>query len=189
MKPELAKAQGYQQALIDFGVTELNERISDFSDEFFSAQLVKLSEAEIESLSKRLIQLLVKSLNGHLLNNCYLALREEEMETTSPVNLNLMAWSSKNLQLIALPSVFPDAIEAPLYADGERCRWIPIEERKTDWGTIVGRIYAPVEQTNQQWIWCWHYLIFLDADSPSRPWVTADWAAESDLELLPPERK
>ncbi|PSB14777.1 hypothetical protein C7B61_18385 [filamentous cyanobacterium CCP1] len=72
-------------------------------------------------------------------------------------------------------------MQQPKYTIGDRCRWIPMTT--TDWGTIIGQVFAPVETSQSlspQWIW--FYLVLLDPDSPSRPWVITDWAEENDLE-------
>lgn len=86
---------------------------------------------------------------------------------------------------VRLPEWFSEAIDAPRYAIGDRCRWIPTTP--TDWGTVIGQVFAPLspDQDDDRPQWGWVYLVWLDDDSPSRGWVVADWAEESALELLP----
>jgi hypothetical protein len=80
------------------------------------------------------------------------------------------------------------AAQLPKYSIGNRCRLAP--QTHSEWGTIIGQIYAPVfkdldkarQKTDR---WSWIYLILLDTDSPSRGWIIADWVDEEDLELLP----
>ncbi|NJL41365.1 MAG: hypothetical protein HC899_35145 [Leptolyngbyaceae cyanobacterium SM1_4_3] len=98
--------------------------------------------------------------------------------------LNLIPLQSRTVRAIALPPNFPETTQFPRYPFGTRCRWIP--NPSTDWGTIIGQVYAPVETvelSDSQWSWL--YLLLLDADSPSRTWLVADWVEEDSLELLP----
>lgn len=75
------------------------------------------------------------------------------------------------------PSNFPN-VEAPRFQYGDHLCWIAAGET-TDRGKVVGMFYnfAPHARC---WQWC--YLIWLDSDSPSAPWITADIAWEDDLE-------
>lgn len=92
----------------------------------------------------------------------------------------------KGFRAVNLPSGFPEPLTIPRYSIGMHCRWIPSPQ--TDWGTVIGQVYAPdsaTEPGNSQWSWL--YLLLLDPDSPSCGWVDVDWVSEEDLELLPPE--
>ena len=85
---------------------------------------------------------------------------------------------------VRLPEGFSEAIDAPQFSIGDRCRWI--STTSTDWGTVIGQVFAPLSPNKpDRPQWGWVYLVWLDADSPSRSWVVADWAEESALELLP----
>lgn len=56
---------------------------------------------------------------------------------------------------------------------------------ETDWGTVIGCVYAPDRSSNRsisQWVWV--YLLLLDVESPSRQWAETDWVDEEDLERL-----
>jgi hypothetical protein len=102
-------------------------------------------------------------------------------ESTSLNKMNTVSRRSRELNLVYAPSQLPENIQLPKYAIGDRCQWIPVNT--TDWGTIIGQVLTPVEQfqaTDPHWIWL--YLVLLDSDSPSRQWVTTDWAEEDDLE-------
>lgn len=93
----------------------------------------------------------------------------------------------QNASVVVTPPDFT-AAQLPKYSIGSRCRSAP--QTHSEWGTIIGQIYAPVfkelGKTRQKtdW-WSWIYLVLLDADSPSRGWIIADWVDEEDLELLP----
>jgi hypothetical protein len=95
----------------------------------------------------------------------------------------LAAWNDRGHNHASLLEGFPETATTPKYPIGHRCRWIPMTT--TDWGTIIGQVFAPIG-TNQTDIpqWGWLYLVFLDPDSPSRSWVVAEWAEEDDIELL-----
>ncbi|HEY9627178.1 MAG TPA: hypothetical protein V6C84_07740 [Coleofasciculaceae cyanobacterium] len=98
--------------------------------------------------------------------------------------LNLFPWQNGSSGL-----VIPDftTIQNPQYSLGTRCRWILTLQ--TDWGTVIGQIYAPdLNNSHEISQWSWLYLLLLDLDSPSRSWVVADWVDEKDLELLPSEQ-
>jgi hypothetical protein len=93
----------------------------------------------------------------------------------------------QNASVVVIPPNFATA-QLPKYSIGSRCRLVP--QPHSEWGTIIGQIYAPVfknldkarQKTDR---WSWIYLILLDTDSPSRGWIAADWVDEEDLELLP----
>lgn len=91
---------------------------------------------------------------------------------------------SENIRPLDLPPGFPQSVASPKYQIGERCRWIPTQN--TDWGSIIGHVYLPRSDSSyERPQWSWIYLILLDADSPSRDWIAADWVGEEDLEILP----
>jgi hypothetical protein len=95
-------------------------------------------------------------------------------------------------QNVSVVVTLPDfgVVQLPKYSLGSRCRLTP--QPCSERGRIIGQIYAPVfkdlDKTGLKKIdqWSWIYLILLDADSPSRGWIIADWVDEEDLELLPP---
>lgn len=95
--------------------------------------------------------------------------------------LNLLPWQSSSSGVST-----PDFTNArqPKYLMGSRCRWIPTPQ--TDWGTVIGQVYAPdLNNPGETSQWSWLYLLLLDTDSPSQRWVGADWVSEEDLEFLP----
>lgn len=93
----------------------------------------------------------------------------------------------QNASVVVTPPDFA-AAQLPKYSLGDRCRLA--SQPYSEWGTIIGQIYAPVfkdldkvgQKTDR---WSWIYLVLLDTDSPSRGWIIADWFDEEDLELLP----
>jgi hypothetical protein len=99
-------------------------------------------------------------------------------------NSSMFDFLSENIRPLDLPPGSPKSVDSPKYQVGERCRWIPTQH--TDWGSIIGHIYLPRSDSSHETPqWSWIYLILLDADSPSRGWIIADWVDEEDLELLP----
>lgn len=83
---------------------------------------------------------------------------------------------------MCLPTNFPDSAEIPRFTCGDRVKWKPLlDPDKTDTGVIIGGVYLFAHHQNQ---WTWKYLVFLDPDSYSRRFCTADAAWEEDLEPL-----
>ncbi len=86
---------------------------------------------------------------------------------------------------VRLPADFPDGTAMPKFLYGDHIKWkLPSDTDNTDTGVIIGRFYAFAHHRNQ---WAWKYLIFLDPDSYSRRFCTADTAWEEDLEPLDEE--
>jgi hypothetical protein len=99
-------------------------------------------------------------------------------------HLNLPILQARELSGLDLPPGFPNAIGLPKYPVGSRCRWVPMPA--TDWGIVIGQAYAPSKLDDAASTrWDWSYLLLLDADSPSRQWLLADWVDEADLEFSP----
>jgi hypothetical protein len=83
---------------------------------------------------------------------------------------------------VRLPADFPDGTAMPKFLYGDRVQWKPLSNLdQIDIGIIIGRFYAFAHHRHQ---WAWKYLIFLDPDSYSRSFCTADTAWEEDLEPL-----
>ena len=83
---------------------------------------------------------------------------------------------------VCLPPNFPTDTETPYFLYGDRVKWKPLSEADNiDTGVVIGRCYLFAHHRNQ---WAWKYLIFLDPDSYSRRFCTADTAWEEDLEPL-----
>lgn len=166
--------KGYQQALDDFAINELLTRLKSYSDTDFDSTWVALEEQEAENLAAVLIQTLSSNLNGQLLANYLEAIRHKKSEAFSnPSSLKLPPPS------ISLPTNFPD-VEMPQFLYGDRLRWLS-DGQATDWGTVIGRFYS---FASHSCCWRWCYLIWLDPDSPSSSWITADIAWEDDLEPM-----
>lgn len=101
-------------------------------------------------------------------------------------NLRLNSWRKQANKQTDLPTNFSKHLPTPKYSVGDRCRWIPMPE--TDWGTVMGSVYAPdhfnsYPKSRSAWV----YLLLLDIDSPSRQWTETDWVDEEDLELIDPQ--
>ena len=84
--------------------------------------------------------------------------------------INLALW-------ISLPKNFPTEIPEPQFQVGACVCWQPLPSQ--DFGIVTGLQYAPAEHLQA---WHWRYVIWLDADSPSRRWTLSDTAWEEDLE-------
>lgn len=168
---------GYQQALDDFAIPALLQQLQNHSDANFDAAWVALTPPEAESLAALLIQTLTANLSGTILATYLDALRCHFLNLSQPLaNLPLPPPSAD------LPATFPN-VEIPRFLYGDRLRWIDHHE-PTDWGRAIGRFYSFAPHRCR---WCWCYLIWLDADSPSSAWIRADVAWEDDLEPLEAE--
>jgi hypothetical protein len=160
----------YQQALDDFGITELLSHLKNYADADFNAQLMHLEEEELESLAAILIERLTNSLNGKLIASYLNAIRHGDSHVMAdPTHLEIPLPSTNR------PADFPHNV-IPRYQEGDRIRWRPLTN-STDWGIVIGRFYA---RHQCQWAIC--YLIWLDPDSPSAAWTVSDTAWEEDLE-------
>ncbi|WP_293189207.1 MULTISPECIES: hypothetical protein [unclassified Microcoleus] len=62
-------SRGYQQALDDFGISQLLSCIRSYSDADFDAQRVLLQEKEVKSLAGHLIEQLTANLTGSLISS------------------------------------------------------------------------------------------------------------------------
>jgi hypothetical protein len=164
----------YEQALSDFGITELMEKLSNFSDPDFDASWMNLEQQELESLATILIRGLTVSLKGKLIAGYVNAIRQGDRQELP--KLGTLGFPPPSIEL---PANFPN-VQTPRYLYGDKLRWIP-EGDKTDWGIAIGRFYSFAPH-HCAWTWC--YLIWLDKLSPSAAITVADIAWENDLELL-----
>jgi hypothetical protein len=76
---------GYQQALSDFGITELLSHLSNYEDANFNAAWMNLEEQELESLAAIFIQQLTANLKGKLIAS-YLNTILGQKEPTYPIS-------------------------------------------------------------------------------------------------------
>jgi hypothetical protein len=168
----------YQQALCDFGIANLIEQISNFSDVDFDVKWMHLEEQEIEALAVLLIQQVTASLNGKLIAGYLNVLRNID------AIVDLPATELKPLQNpIALPSSFPQQASAPLFLYGNPVRWIPLNA--TDEivaGIVIGCFFAYAKHRGQ---WAWKYLIWLK-DALGSGVVDTAW--EEDIEFVEEEK-
>ncbi|MBD2340114.1 hypothetical protein H6G64_24410 [Calothrix sp. FACHB-156] len=170
------RSDTYQQALNDFGITQLLSHLSNYCDVEFNAAWMHLSEQEIESIAALLIQQLTANLKGsvianylHILRNC-----QNEIISNLPAT-ELTAISTPQ----SLPEDFPQNTTPPLFWCGDRIRWLPVaDEPETNSGVIIGRFFAYAQHQAQ---WTWKYLIWLDN---SFNVVIADTAWEQDIEPI-----
>jgi len=166
------RSQTYQQALDDFGITQLLSYLTNYVDTDFNAQLMNLEEQELKSLAAILIQRLISNLNGKLIASYLNAIRYGDSHIIfDPTNLQIP------LPSIDLPAHFLKTI-TPRYQEGDRVRWRPISNT-TDWGIVIGRFY-----TQHHCQWTVYYIVKLDRNSPSAAWIVADTAWEEDLEPI-----
>jgi hypothetical protein len=176
--PRNSRSDAYQQALDDFGITQLLSYISNYCDANFNAAWMNLTQPELESLSAILIRQLTANLNGKALYEYLNAMRTGSANI--PSSLVHLAFESPSL---ALPANFPN-VGTPHYMYGDKLRWI-CEDDKTDWGIAIGRFYSFAPHRGA-WTWC--YLIWLDQLSPSANRVVADIAWEDELEPVEQEK-
>jgi hypothetical protein len=78
-----------------------------------------------------------------------------------------------------LPTNFPN-VEMPRFLYGDSLCWLSDGE-VTDWGIVIGRFYSFAPYCC---CWRWSYLLWLDSNSPSSAWLSADIAWEDDLEPM-----
>jgi hypothetical protein len=170
--PEGNRSYVYQQALDDFGITELLVQLSHYADADFNAQLMNLEEQELETLAAILIQRLTQTLKGKQIASYLNAIRHGDSDLISdPTTLEIPPPSTE------VPTNFLNCA-TPRYTEGDRVMWRPLAST-TDWGIVIGRFYAYAQH---QCSWAVCYLIRLDEDSPSAAWTVADTAWEEDLE-------
>lgn len=165
----------YQEALDDFGITELLLHLSSYTDADFNASKMNLEPQELASLAKVLIERLSQNLTGKLIASYLNAIRHGESEVLSdPIPQEIPLAS--NGQPVNFSS-----LATPCYQEGDRLKWRKIEpeDQETDWGIVIGRFYAYAHH-HDRWTVC--YLIRLDQDSPSAAWTVTDTAWEEDLE-------
>ena len=165
---------GYQQALIDYAITDLLQSINTYSDAHFKAAWVALTTSETETLAAILIQSLIANLNGNLLTTYLDVIRHHPLNTFTPLTKPHLPPPPTDR-----PTPFPD-VEIPRFLYGDRLCWTT-HNGPTDWGTVIGRFYSFAPHCCR-WHWC--YLIWLAPESPSAAWVRADIAWEDDLEPL-----
>ncbi|MBD2069801.1 hypothetical protein H6F93_20175 [Leptolyngbya sp. FACHB-671] len=173
INPVLHQTDGlpaYQQVLDRFALSDLLLRLKTY----FDAVGVSLESQEIEVLAAILIQTLTANLNDSLLASYLEAIRHNKFEALSNLsNLKLPSAS------ISLPTNFPD-VEIPQFLYGDRLQWLSNGEA-TDWGVVIGRFYSFAPHSCR-WTWC--YLLWLDPNSLSSNWISADIAWEEDLEPM-----
>ncbi|MBN3879594.1 MULTISPECIES: hypothetical protein [unclassified Nostoc] len=169
----------YQQALDDFGITQLLSRLSNYCDAEFNATWIHLTEQEIDCIAALLIQQLTVNLKGSVIGNYLHILRTCQSEIIS----DLPATEFKAISTPqALPEDFPQNTIPPLFWCGDRIRWIPVaDEPETNSGIIIGRFFAYAQHQAQ---WTWKYLIWLHNSSNV---VVVDTAWEQDIEPISEE--
>lgn len=165
--------KGYQQALDDFGVSELLKKLNNFSDSGNDSQWMNLAFEELDSIAAMLIGQLTASLKVSLISAYLKAIRYGDIEAISDSLMSDQLFP----QVTALPIDFSPSV----FQCGDYLRWKPLEASvEPDFGVVIGHFYLPAPHRGLQW--SWKYLILLDKDSPSAAWVAADTAWENDLE-------
>lgn len=166
---------GYQQALDDFGVAQLLEKLSKFSNCNFQQQSLSPQHKELESLAALLIQLMSANLKGSAIARYLHAMRQGDAAVLSSL-------PAIDFQLPPFAKL-PTYRSVPLFWLGEMASWKRLPDNvKADFGVVIGRFYLPAAHRGFQW--GWKYLILLDKNSPSAAWTVADSAWEEDLQPL-----
>ncbi|MCA1990850.1 MAG: hypothetical protein LDL41_02215 [Coleofasciculus sp. S288] len=167
-----AYQEGYQQALSDFGITELLEKLSHFKDPDFDVQRLHPEPEELDSLAAILIQQLTNSLNGKLISSYLNAQRYGNFDVfSSPISLEFP-------QSASLPSNFPDSALPPRFLYGNRVRLVPVSG-DSEWGVVIGRFY---NYAAHRCHWMWRYILWLNQASFSASWIATTTAWEEELE-------
>ena len=171
MSGVIAHPHTYQQALDDFGITELLSYLSNYSDADFDAAWMNLENQERHSLAAILVQQLTNSLKGKLIASCLNAIRQGGSDVLSGlISIEIPP------QSIDLPANFPD-VKTPRCLYGDKLRWIS-SEGEIDWGIAIGRFYSFAPH---RYCWMWCYVLWLSKDSPSAAWKVTDTALEEEL--------
>ncbi len=166
-----AYQDGYQQALDDFGITELLETLSNFKDADFDAHSLYLEPEELDSLAAILIGQLTASLNGKLVSSYLNAHRHGNADVFSrPITLEFP-------QSASLPSDFPNNAPKPRFEFGVMV--VIVTPGGSEWGIVIGRFYS---YAPHRCCWMWRYILWLDSASSSAAWVVATTAWEEDLQ-------
>lgn len=158
---------GYQQALDDFGIISLLQKLILLAPNEFKVE-------ERESLAAMLIERLTTSLNRSLIDQCLNPMypcHEGVISDLITTELNALPSS------INLAENFSYYLSLARFVVGEKVQWKPIVE-PTDWGIVLGRFYAYAQHRCR---WGWKYVIWLAQDSPSSAWTIVDTAWEEDL--------
>ncbi len=165
--------KGYQQALDDFGITELLAKLSIYSDKDFDSTWMCLEEEEIGNLAAVLITRLNNCIDGEVIAQHLSAIRNGNQDIL-PVTFKQEFLTPS----CDLPRDFPDSTNTPRFLYGDKLRWLN-SGSNPDWGTVIGRFYRFAPHLCD-WTWC--YLIWLSKDSLSTAWISGDIAWEQDLE-------
>jgi hypothetical protein len=121
-------SRGYQQALDDFGISQLLSKIRTYSDADFDAQWMRLKQKELNSLAVHFITQLTANLQGSLIASYLKTLRKANVRHSS------------NRQSIPLPENLPPSIETPdsLAADYSK-PWAIVQILPGAQNQIIGR--------------------------------------------------
>lgn len=188
--------RAYQQALDDFGITELLAKLKNYSDADFDGAWMQLQPQEIETLAAILISGLIESIDGKLIGAYFNLIRHNHQDiapglikASTPLGFNperscsVSVRRSRRVNLkypdasIELPANFPDVANTPRFLYGDRLRWLS-DESDTDWGIVIGRFYS---FASHRCGWSWCYIIWLSKESQSAAWTSTDIAWEEDL--------
>lgn len=104
-------SHGYQQALDDFGISQLLSCIRSYSDADFDAQRVQLQEKEVKSLAGHLIEQLAANLTGCLIASYLDILRKAGAKIIAEYSPNrqVTVQPEDNLQVTKTPDLLkPD---------------------------------------------------------------------------------
>lgn len=165
-----AERKGYQQALIDFGIADLIEKIGEYSD----TMRMEMEPEEREALAAIFVQRLSDNITEKHVSDYFKIIRNGSDDVlANPIHLEVVSPSCNHAPNFAKAVL-------PRYSEGTRVRWKPINDNN-EWGVIIGRFYA---FASHRCDWMWRYIVFLDIDSPSADWVAADTAWEDDLEPM-----
>ncbi|MEH2286354.1 hypothetical protein [Nostoc sp.] len=163
----------YLQALDDFGIAELLAKLSNYCE-----------QQEQQTLAALLISQLTQSLDAELVASYLSALAPSLAEGIALNRQDLFPRiinQKFSASSVDLPDDFPTTAKTPRFLYGDKLRWIGSD---TDWGTAIGRFYSFAPHLC---CWTWCYLIWLNKDSLSAAWISADIAWEEDLEPLEAE--
>ncbi|MEW6499003.1 MAG: hypothetical protein AB1589_41915 [Cyanobacteriota bacterium] len=172
-----AQKAAYQQALQDFGLTDLLTRLHSFSSAEFDSQ--PITEPESELIAALLVEQLANNLDSQSITAYARAIQQGNQQeiVSEPISFQYP-------ESAELPADFPAATPSPRFIYGDRLRLCPVSingesETDTDRGRCIGHYLAFAPHRCE---WMWKYVIWLDKTSLSASWCVATTAWEDELD-------
>lgn len=151
---ESDSSSSYKQALKNFGITDLLNKLGDLAPSPEDLAAIHPTPLELEHLAAILIRNLAKSLTRKHIYQSFKAIRQNDLDFLN-FSPNLDA-----LGLLELPPNFPEQVSPPLFLLGDCLRYLPVNGL-SDFGIVIGRYFS---YATHQGTWTWRYILWLDPD-------------------------